>query len=70
MEDRGGWGTRDTAAAFGEYAALMGRTLGDRVKDWITLNEPLASTTAGYIFGIHRARASRIRSWRSRSRIT
>ena len=53
MEDRGGWGARDTAAAFGDYAALMGRTLGDRVKDWITLNEPLASTTAGYIFGIH-----------------
>ena len=53
MEDRGGWGARETAAAFGEYAALMGRTLGDRVKDWITLNEPLASTTAGYIFGIH-----------------
>jgi beta-glucosidase len=53
MEDRGGWGARDTAAAFGDYAALMGRTLGDRVKDWITLNEPLASTSAGYIFGIH-----------------
>jgi beta-glucosidase len=53
MEDRGGWGARETATAFGEYAALMGRTLGDRVKDWITLNEPLASTTAGYVFGIH-----------------
>jgi len=53
MEDRGGWGARDTAAAFGDYAALIGRTLGDRAKDWITLNEPLASTTAGYVFGIH-----------------
>jgi beta-glucosidase len=53
LEDVGGWGERSTAEAFGEYAALMGRTLGDRVKDWITLNEPLASTTAGYVFGIH-----------------
>jgi len=53
LEDRAGWGVRSTAEAFGEYAALMGRTLGDRVKDWITLNEPLASTTAGYVFGIH-----------------
>jgi beta-glucosidase len=53
LEDRGGWGERATAEAFGDYAALMGRSLGDRVKDWITLNEPLASTTAGYIFGIH-----------------
>jgi beta-glucosidase len=53
LEERGGWGARDTATAFGDYAALMGRTLGDRAKDWITLNEPLASTTAGYVFGIH-----------------
>jgi beta-glucosidase len=53
LEERGGWGARDTATAFGDYAALMGRTLGDRVKDWITLNEPLATTTAGYVFGIH-----------------
>jgi beta-glucosidase len=53
LEDRGGWGSRDTAAAFGEYAAVVGGTLGDRVKDWITLNEPLAATTEGYIFGIH-----------------
>jgi len=52
LEDRGGWGGRDTAAAFGEYAALMGRTLGDRVKDWITLNEPLATVSGGYVFGI------------------
>src|SRR6185295_4533055 len=36
LEERGGWGARDTAQAFGDYAALMGRTLGDRVKDWIT----------------------------------
>jgi beta-glucosidase len=53
LEDRGGWVARETAAAFGEYAALMGRTLGDRVKDWITLNEPFASTLIGYIWGMH-----------------
>lgn len=52
LDDHGGWGSRATAEAFGEYAALMGRTLGDRVTDWITLNEPLAVTAAGYIFGV------------------
>ncbi|MBI4514958.1 MAG: family 1 glycosylhydrolase, partial [Deltaproteobacteria bacterium] len=52
LEERGGWGARDTAAAFGDYAALLGRTLGDRVKDWITLNEPLATVAGGYIFGM------------------
>lgn len=53
LEDRGGWGSRDTAAAFGDYATLVGRRLGDRVKDWITLNEPFAVTLMGYILGQH-----------------
>lgn len=53
LEDRGGWGSRDTAAAFGAYATLMGERLGDRVKDWITLNEPFAVTLMGYILGMH-----------------
>jgi len=53
LQDHGGWGERDTALAFGDYAALLGRTLGDRVQDWITLNEPLAATVAGHLFGIH-----------------
>ena len=53
LEDRGGWASRETASAFGDYAALMGRHLGDRVKDWITLNEPFAVTLMGYILGIH-----------------
>jgi beta-glucosidase len=53
LEDRGGWGNRDTARAFGDYATLMGQRLGDRVKDWITLNEPFAVTLMGYILGSH-----------------
>lgn len=53
LEDRGGWGSRDTAAAFGDYATVVGRHLGDRVKDWITLNEPFAVTLMGYILGQH-----------------
>ena len=53
LEDRGGWGSRDTATAFGAYAALMGQRLGDRVKDWITLNEPFAVTLMAYILGTH-----------------
>jgi len=53
LQDRGGWGRRDIAAAFGEYAALMGRTLGDRVKHWITFNEPFAFIIIGHLFGVH-----------------
>jgi len=53
LQDRGGWARRDIAAAFGEYAGLMGRTLGDRVKHWITFNEPFAFIVIGHLFGVH-----------------
>ncbi len=52
LEDEGGWDSRETALAFGEYAGLMGARLGDRVKDWITLNEPLSVVQDGYLDGI------------------
>jgi beta-glucosidase len=53
LEDRGGWLDRDTAARFGEYAALVADRLGDRVRRWITLNEPVAHMAQGYAFGTH-----------------
>lgn len=51
LQESGGWGERDTAAAFAEYAALMGRALGDRVRNWITFNEPFAFVVGGHFFG-------------------
>ena len=36
----GGWLNRDSADWFAEFATLMARRLGDRVTNWITLNEP------------------------------
>ena len=53
LQDRGGWGNRDVADWFGAYAGLMGRTLGDRVTDWITFNEPFAFIVIGHVFGTH-----------------
>lgn len=53
LEDAGGWLSRDTAERFGEYAALMGARLGDRVGKWITVNEPHSVTLAGYATGAH-----------------
>lgn len=53
LEDRGGWRSRDTAKRFAEYAATVVRRLGDRVTNWITLNEPLSVTGAGYLAGTH-----------------
>jgi beta-glucosidase len=53
LEDAGGWPARDTAARFADYAALVHGALGDRVKRWITLNEPWCSAFLGYASGAH-----------------
>jgi beta-glucosidase len=52
-EANGGWQDRDTAERFGEYASVVFDALGDRVKRWITLNEPFCSAFLGYAFGVH-----------------
>lgn len=48
LEKSGGWRDRDTCAHFADYAALMVKRLGDRVKHWTTFNEPEV-IVAGYI---------------------
>ncbi len=48
LEEKGGWSNRTTAEAFVEYADAVTRALGDRVKTWITLNEPAVTAWAGY----------------------
>ncbi|OLB74119.1 MAG: beta-glucosidase [Actinobacteria bacterium 13_2_20CM_2_71_6] len=53
LQDAGGWASRDTAARFGEYADLMAAALGDRVKLWITLNEPFIHLSLGHLLGVH-----------------
>ncbi|QDB79642.1 beta-glucosidase [Georgenia wutianyii] len=53
LEDNGGWPARDTASAFADYAAIMGKRLGDRVSTWTTLNEPWCSAYLGYASGAH-----------------
>jgi len=53
LQDAGGWANRDTAKRFGEYAAVVGRALGDRVATFSTLNEPWCSAFLGYGNGLH-----------------
>ena len=53
LEDRGGWVSRETALAFGQYTeAVVGR-LADRVSTWATMNEPFVSANHGYVTGEH-----------------
>src|SRR5688572_15243972 len=53
LEDEGGCPERATAEAFVEYTDVISRALGDRVKDWITFNEPACSAWLGYDSGEH-----------------
>jgi beta-glucosidase len=41
LEAAGGWLARETAHRFADYATLVADALGDRVKDWYTINEPV-----------------------------
>lgn len=50
---RGGWLNRDSAEWFAEYTDVMSRTLGDRVKHWMTLNEPPVFVGLGHESGQH-----------------
>lgn len=51
--DAGGWPARNTAEAFVEYTDVITRALGDRVKNWMTHNEPSVVANMGYLNGEH-----------------
>ncbi len=53
LEDAGGWPSRAIVDRFAEYAGIVAARLGDRVQDWITLNEPWVFAFLGYGEGIH-----------------
>ncbi len=53
LEEEGGWPVRSTAEAFVEYTDVISRALGDRVKNWITHNEPAVVAWMGYGSGVH-----------------
>ena len=53
LQDRGGWPSRDIVDAFVHYADVVSRRLGDRVKHWITHNEPWCVCHLGHLSGEH-----------------
>lgn len=48
LQDRGGWLNRSTADAFAAYAGVVADRLADRVRLWITHNEPWVSSWVGH----------------------
>lgn len=53
LERKGGWASIEIIDWFTQYAATCMKLFGDRVKDWIILNEPFVFLTTGYLLGIH-----------------
>jgi len=53
LEDKGGWRSRETVAAFGKYAAAVAEHFGDRVKHFAPINEPWCVAWLGHGLGVH-----------------
>ncbi|XP_029446131.1 lactase-like protein isoform X2 [Rhinatrema bivittatum] len=52
VEDQGGWRSEKVVAIFDKYAEFCFGTFGNRVKLWITINEPFIVATYGYEKGL------------------
>jgi beta-glucosidase len=53
LYERKGWLNRDSAAWFAEYTDVVARRLSDRVKLWVTQNEPQVFMGLGHLQGTH-----------------
>ena len=53
LEDEGGWANRSTVDAFAEQVDAVTRRLGDRVRNYVTVNEPFIVAYLGYGVGVH-----------------
>lgn len=52
LEACGGWANRNIIDWFSEYAEVVTREYGPKVKNWMVLNEQLSFTGGGYMEGI------------------
>ena len=66
LQDRGGFANSAVVGWFTDYAALMASKLGDRVKDWMTFNEPAVFAFLGHADGVH---APGLRDWPTAIRV-
>ena len=53
LSHSGGWLKRDTAKYFADFTEIVVKKLKDRVKFWMTLNEPFVVFNNGYLNGEH-----------------
>jgi beta-glucosidase len=53
LQEQGGWKNREIINWFSEYVNVCTKEYGNKVKNWMVLNEPLAFTALGYLLGVH-----------------
>ncbi|KAL4641531.1 cytosolic beta-glucosidase-like [Arapaima gigas] len=53
LQDHGGWQRAQIAEHFDSYACFCFQTFGDRVKLWLTINEPYVCAKLGHEDGLH-----------------
>jgi len=53
LQQNGGWSNRNIINWFSDYVSVCIKAFGDRVKNWMVLNEPMVFTGAGYFLGVH-----------------
>ncbi|UKT62814.1 GH1 family beta-glucosidase [Pedobacter mucosus] len=53
LENEGGWTSFSINSAFNAFVSICATAYGDKVKNWIVINEPFGFTSLGYMLGIH-----------------
>lgn len=53
LEEKGGWANRDAIKWFEEYVDVISKAYGDKVKNWMVFNEPMAFVPLGYLIAMH-----------------
>ena len=53
LQEKGGWLSEQMPEWFAEYTGVVAERFGDRVKDFITINEPQCFLGLGYMAGLH-----------------
>lgn len=53
LEKKGGWTNREVIIWFEELVVVCAKNFGNKVKNWMVMNEPVVFTGAGYFLGLH-----------------
>lgn len=53
MQEKGGWESREVVDAYAAFAKKCFELFGDRVKHWMTFNEPIVPVEGGYLYNFH-----------------